>query len=182
MEIITKKEWLSCTRLNNNCLVHNFFRGYTVNEIPSAEIIAAGINLPNKHGNTPLHYAAQRNVLSDRGMFEKIPLELLTKENLTIKNTAGITPLHIAAQSGEIRLVPKELLNEELLTLPDNNGETPLDYANENSNLDYLLGIEFSDAIIEEVGQEWYDRNNEVLASKKELIQEEVEVPTIDLF
>jgi len=182
MEVITKKEWLSCTRLNNNCLVHNFFRGYTVNEIPSAEIIAAGINLPNKHGNTPLHYAAQRNALSDGGMLEKIPKELLTKANLTIKNTAGITPLHIAAQSGEIRIIPKELLNEELLTLQDNDGETPLHHANENGNLDYLLGIEFSEAIIEEVGQEWYDRNNELLARKRELIQDEVEVPTIDLF
>ena len=171
---IKKEDWLTCNRLNNNCLLHDFFNG-DVDAIPSLEIIAEGLLLPNKYGDTPLHHAAQKDI-------EMVPQELLTKKNLTTKNKDGVTPLHDAAQSGEIQFIPKELLNEEVLTMQDNDGETPLYHANENCNLDYLLGIEFSDAIVDEVGQEWFDRNNEVLARKMELVQDEVEVPTIDLF
>lgn len=142
---------------------------------PSNYIIETGLHLRNDQNDTPLHYAAQFGFLSD------IPIELLTKENFSVTNNNGWTPMHDAAQSGGFEHIPSELITEELLTVKDKDGGSPLYFAKVNNRLDELLGVEFSAAVIDEVGEEWYARNQQVIQERK-MLEATNKVAALELF
>jgi len=66
-----------------------------------------------KVGNSVLHLVAQR------GQFNHVPAELITVENLTLRNTRNVTPLHYLAESGNLCQIPSDRLTEDLLLTHD---------------------------------------------------------------
>jgi len=93
----------------------------------------ADLNIQNKHGNTPLHYAVQAKLI-----FAKILIHYLVAQNadLNIQNNYGDTPLHYAVQSTvQAKLVLAKILIHYLvaqnadLNIQNNYRETPLHIA-----------------------------------------------------
>ena len=76
--------------------------------------------MPNKYGNTTLHYAAMHRNL------DQVPVEILTKENMLVPGNNGSTPLHYAAMDGHLDKIPVEILTKENMLVPNKYGVTPL--------------------------------------------------------
>ena len=72
------------------------------------------------------------------GHLDQVPIELLTQENMTLKDEDGWTPLHEAAGSGHLKQVPTELLTQQNMTLLDRFGNTPLHGAAWGGQLDQV--------------------------------------------
>jgi len=142
---------------------------------PPTFILEMGLIIPTNIGDTPLHYAAHYGYLNE------IPVELLTNQNLATRNHSNSTPMHDAAFNG-FAGVPKTAFTEAMLMMRETNGRTPLFYACEAELLDSLLGIEFSPAIIIEVGEEWFEKNQQVVKQKAKLIPEENKSEVIEIF
>jgi len=75
---------------------------------------------------------------AENGTLNQIPRELLTQENLTIKDKYEDTPLHYAAWYGHLDQIPKELLTQENLTIKNGDGDTPLHWAAKKGHLDQI--------------------------------------------
>jgi len=68
---------------------------------------------PLRFGNTLLHALAQI------GLLREAPNEVLTKENLLIRNNSGETVAGVAVCAGYFESIPKELIDFDLLTTPN---------------------------------------------------------------
>ena len=71
------------------------------------------------------HWAAAR------GLLDRVPKGMLTRELVIARDNKGSTPLHEAARSGKLHLVPclKEMLQPGDLNIEDGNRYTPLEFA-----------------------------------------------------
>jgi ankyrin repeat protein len=67
--------------------------------------------------------------LAKYGNLNSIDPNLLTQENLTIKDNNGSTPLHWAARKGHLNQIPEKFLTQENLTLRNLWEQTPLHFA-----------------------------------------------------
>ena len=84
-----------------------------------AKATEADLRRFNKTGFTGFHMVACL------GLLNRLPVEMLTIENLTLKNPEGWTPTHDAAVRGNLSHIPIEVLKSICLT-PDTKGQTPL--------------------------------------------------------
>jgi len=99
-----------------------------------------------------------------------------------IRNEHGETSIQKAARMGHMDQIPLEFLTEETLTSTQNGyNQTPLDNASDCGNLDQLLGIKFSSAIIPTVGIEWYEKNEELIR-QRDSVAEQVQDQDIEVF
>jgi ankyrin repeat protein len=88
--------------------------------------------LEEEHGEN-LYYRAARE-----GLLNKIPQELLTKENLLQTKTTTQSCFHFAAENGHLHQIPKELLTAKTLLKSNNYGFTTLHLAASNRQLDQI--------------------------------------------
>jgi len=73
------------------------------------------------------------------GQLHNIPRELITKENMLVKDPVrGYTPMHWAAQLGFLDLLPAELITKENLLTPDDHHWTPLHSLARHGHIDTL--------------------------------------------
>lgn len=72
------------------------------------------INSQNMAGETPLHKA----------QLNKLPIEYLSKESLSIKDNYGDTPLHKSAWANSTTYLPIKQLDGELLTIKNKRGQS----------------------------------------------------------
>ena len=104
-------------------------------------------------GETFLHCAAKY------GTLDMLPAELLTERNFRIADLCGNTPLHWAATNGNLAQVPRSALTEANLMEKNWYGTSVFVEASEYGSLDPFLGLELSEAVIPEVGSDWYEEN-----------------------
>ena len=110
--------------------LHQAARSGHANLIPSLlEEPDQDVNAANRHGQTPLHYAAWEGHVE--------VLQLLTDAGAEVNatNTAGQTPLHLAAWYGKDEAADWLILNKAPVNATDSGGETPLHHATRNSRL-----------------------------------------------
>jgi len=136
------------------------------------------LEIDSNTGDTWLHKAAKA------GECALIPGDLFTQENLMLKNNRGNTLLHFAEQNGPLTNIPQGVLCAENLLVRNNQSVTPLHMLGFDGNLDELLGIDFSKYTEARrlVGEEWWEKNNLVLAAKGTLRDSNSEGYDIDIF
>ena len=176
------KRWITINDSDGNTLLHDllasriFLPGHVLEpNIPPAGVYEKGLHRKNTYGNTPLHNAAET------GHLHWIPITFLTKKGLTAPNDINDPPLHNAARRGQLNKIPIEFLTEENLSMPNGNKLTALELAESNNNIDQLLGIKFSPAILALVSHEWYDKNEQLLKQRESVIQQEEQLD-IEIF
>jgi len=169
---------------SSNTFLHDFLGGLVEFEdghipgpnTPPEGVYPKGLTIKNIGGETPVHSAAHA------GHLDWIPTSLITKEAITTADNDGRTPMHNAARSGHLNQMPIELLTEETLSTINNEGYTPLAEASAHNHLDQLLGIKFSNEIIQDVGPEWYEKNENILKQQESVGEQEAETAEIELF
>ena len=157
-------------------------------QVPEKVLVAA-LLLKDCVSGTPIHDAAKYGYLG------RIPKELLTLENMTVRNKYGETAIHLAACYGDVRAsrglptdigfleqVPKELITVETMLMEDGCGKRPIDIALANGQIDMLLGLEFPEVVREVVGEDWWEKNQQVLQVLGGLTNTDVEGSEVDLF
>lgn len=89
-------------------------------------LLAKGVHpsATDKHGNTPLHYAAESGRID-------IARSLIKNADANAVNSFNFTPLHYAAKVGNADLANLLLANGAKISIeiPDRNGKTPLHHA-----------------------------------------------------
>ena len=108
--------------------IHYIAENGMFHHIPDNLLNSKTLLLPtaDEHMTTPLHIAAQICQL------HLLPKAVLTKDNLTKKNSSGDTPLHYAAYSGQLYATSAHLTTETMLT-KNQLGQTVLHYAAQGS-------------------------------------------------
>jgi len=129
----------------------------------------------DKCGLTPFHRTAINGHIDQAREFAEDVECLLYPDN------TGKTALHFAARFGHLHQIPTKLLTEENLRIHDEHGITPLHEAEDAGRLDQLLGIEFSEELRNLVGEDWYNRNLEIIHAVK-TVTEEKEEADVGLF
>ena len=179
VELLTKANMNAADSFGTTVL-QEAFRGQGCYQLAQELISQETVQKRDANGDTALHIAAER------GTLDGVPTELLSEENMLAPNHAGITPLHKAAYFGHMAKVPKKLLTVENLLTIDHSGNTPLhkmaDKSNE-SQMDYILGIDFPDSVKKIVGDKWWNANEEVkLAMQKSKQPVQDEESGVDIF
>ncbi len=101
--------------------LHEAVKDYDTNRI--AELIRshAEVNLQDRKGNTPLHYATVSRKMTE--------LLILGGAAVNLTNSDGETPLHLASFGSEIGSVALLLSNGADPNIADKDGNTPLHLA-----------------------------------------------------
>jgi len=87
---------------------------------PVVKINPTAINIQDKCGNTPLHYAVRNNHL------EPARKLLQLGANVNAKNSKGETPLHLASYQGNLPMVKLLVSSKALIDAKTNHNITPL--------------------------------------------------------
>jgi len=82
-------------------------------------------------GYTQLHAAGKSG-------YDKVPKELLTAANLTIKDDFKCTSIHYAADCGHLNELPQHILTAEAITMKNSGGWTAIHNAARSGHLDQI--------------------------------------------
>ena len=134
----------------------------TLNTLPKMLLLEKNLMIKDYRGRTSFHYAAEY------GNLQQLPKDSLTENAFTVKDKNRTTPLHlIFAMWIGVDMIPKEILISDNLLVKERVGYTPLEYLMMHGGLDLLLGVEFPDSVKDQVGPDWWDKNQCVISAKK---------------
>jgi ankyrin repeat protein len=93
------------------------------------------VNIKNKYGETPLHYAAQKGL--------RDTVRLLISNGADVKSIAAgrLTPLHYAAKEGHIEVVRALIRSGAKIDATTSCGQTPLHLAIEKKHLEVIMEL-----------------------------------------
>jgi len=147
-----------------------------IKQLPPVYVTANNMSYFGDCGESPIHVAASCATLSE------LPKQLLIPRLLSKKTAEGKTVYHMAAEYDCIGQIPSVALKPDYLLQPDKYLQTPLHYAVNGGCLEQLLGVSLPVAAKVIVGDEWWAKNESVVASKHDLKQESCTTTEIDLF
>lgn len=93
----------------------------------------ANLNMKDKGGWTPLHYAACNNNL------EIAQIYIGANADINIQNKIGVTPLHLAAWMNHAEIVHVLVQKGAQLNIKDRSGNTPLDTTEHRGIINILI-------------------------------------------
>jgi len=139
-------------------ILHGAARAGNISQIPKGLLTVDQLLKRDNKGNTVAHVAAYA------GFLNQIPEELLTEPVLLSRDSLGDMPFHNAAYGDFLCHVPKSFLTEENLLRKNHAGESVFKMV--APNFDRLLGLEFSENVVEFVGADWYSKNQQFCKTK----------------
>jgi len=149
----------------------------TLNKLPDILLLEKNLMIKDYRGRTSFHYAAEY------GNLQQLPADSLTEEAFTVKDKNRTMPLHLIFSTwAGVELIPKEILISDNLLVKERVGYTPLEYLMMHGGLDLLLGIEFPESIRDQVGNDWWDKNQSVISSRKKIKVVEPDSCDIEMF
>ena len=127
-------------------------------QIPPQLLTEKMVAAQNRNGDTPVHAAADREILDQipeglltpavldipegsnwstaihvaaeyNGVLSQIPPQLLTRQMFAVEDKIGRTPIHLAAVAGTLDEIPAGLFSTDLLTIDNDQFVTPIDEA-----------------------------------------------------
>lgn len=164
------------------CCFSEFVEKPLFPKLPASLITPETMLVANKRGITPLHLLAHAEA------FKYLPKGFLTQDMLLLSDNEGCTVCHHAVNAAgfsfsNLESFPSQCLTVDVLLKKNNARLTVLQCAvRSGCDLTEFYGMEFPDSVKDIMGEEWWERNKEIIRSQNSLRVEETQYDRGEMF
>jgi len=156
-------------------------------QVPTKLLTKESLTVKDRNGTTPMHIICAAT-WGGIPLAKNLPNPLFCEETLFIKNNEGTTPIAALITQRGLALIPSGLITIENLTrdiggitIGGNTTVTAIHTLAGLNRTDELLGMDIPEKFKDVVGEEWYNKNLQLLQEKNKLQQVEA-TNEIDIF